>query len=157
MHAEVPRAARQPIYFVGNKREEKELREKKGRGAAEEKGEERDEEQKVGGSEGEGRRRRRTRTRRKRRENKRAIGNRTESFSLACLACYDWISEMAELSLPLSFSPPFDGVLKEEEGKTEEAREREKVRHKKRVTMQKTLHPVARGALAPTFGPKVGL
>jgi len=49
---------------------------------------ERDEEQKVEQAGGAGRRR----------ENKRAIGNRTESFSLACLACYDGISEMAELS-----------------------------------------------------------
>lgn len=43
------------------------------------------------------------------------IGSRTESFGLACLACYDGISEMVE----------------------------PRHRHKKRLTMQKTLHPVA--------------
>lgn len=48
-------------------------------------------------------------------KNKGGIGSRTESFGLACLACYDGISEMAEPRL----------------------------RHKKRLTMQKTLHPVA--------------
>lgn len=42
-------------------------------------------------------------------------GSRTESFGLACLACYDGISEMVE----------------------------PRHRHKKRLTMQKTLHPVA--------------
>lgn len=91
-------------YILSGTSGKKKSREKKGRGAAGEKGEERDEEQKVGGSEGEGRTKRRRRRRiRRRRENKRAIGNRTESFSLACLACYDGISEMAKLSLASSY------------------------------------------------------
>lgn len=33
-----------------------------------------------------------------RKENKRAIGNRTESFNLACSVCYDGISEMTKLT-----------------------------------------------------------
>jgi len=67
--------------FCRNKREEK----RTGSGRRERRGErERDEEQKVEQDS-------------RRRENKRAIGNRTESFSLACLACYDGISEMVEL------------------------------------------------------------
>lgn len=53
------------------------------------------------------------------------IGSRTESFGLACLACYDGISEMVE----------------------------PRHRHKKRLTMHKTLHPVAARSSSPTFGP----
>lgn len=103
---------------------------------------------------GEGRtKRRRGRRIRRRRENKRAIGNRTESFSLACLACYDGISEMAKLSLASSYLSTEGKRKKESERKRERERgiervreggEGEKVRHKKRVTIQKTLHPVAR-------------
>lgn len=113
-------------YILSGTSGKKKSREKKGRGAAGEKGEERDEEQKVGGSEGEDLRRRRRM--RRRRENKRAIGNRTESFSLACLACYDGISEMAELSLSLALSLCLSTGEKEEGRKTEEqgASERER-------------------------------
>ena len=48
------------------------------------------------------------------RETRGSIGSRTKSFGLACLACYDGISEMVE----------------------------PRHRYKKRLTMQKTLHPV---------------
>lgn len=96
--------------------------------------ESREGERKKGAKEG-ARRRRRSRRRRakakvnEKREIKRGeggrIGSRTESFGLACLACYDGISEMVE----------------------------PRHRHKKRLTMQKTLHPVAARSSSPTFGP----
>lgn len=75
---------------------------------------ERERERRKEGKEGKGKER-----------NKGKIGSRTESFGLACLACYDGISEMVE----------------------------PRHRHKKRLTMQKTLHPVAARSSSPTFGP----
>lgn len=72
---------------------------------------------------------RRAKEKEKRKERSRGrgdrIGSRTESFGLACLACYDGISEMVE----------------------------PRHRHKKRLTMHKTLHPVAARSSSPTFGP----
>lgn len=103
-------------YILSGTSGKKKSREKKGRGAAREKGEERDEEQKVGGSEGEGRAKRRIG---RRRENKRAIGNRTESFSLACLACYDGISEMVKLSFSSTFRRKERGRKRERERRSD--------------------------------------
>lgn len=97
---------------------------KKGGQGTSEENEERERVEREKGKRG-GRRRRRRRRAKAKVSEKRGIkggeegqagsGSRTESFGLACLACYDGISEMVE----------------------------PRHRHKKRLTMQKTLHPVA--------------
>lgn len=98
---------------------------KKGGQGTSEENEERERVEREKGKRGGRRRRRRRRRAKAKVSEKRGIkggeeggagsGSRTESFGLACLACYDGISEMVE----------------------------PRHRHKKRLTMQKTLHPVA--------------